>query len=264
MTHHPIFTTLIAAASIARTAAAQHPTRISWNVKGAQREALVFAPSAPAPDGKAPVILVFHGHGGNMRGSAAGMHFQRAWPEALVVYLQGLPTSTKLDPGGSKPGWEAEPSAASDNRDIDFVDAVLATLRQRFAVDTRRIYATGFSNGAFFCYALLALRGETFAAIAPVAGLARTWQPAPPRPVFVIGGNKDPLVKPDSQRVSLARVRELDGATGPGRPCGAGCMFFPSTTATPVRSVVHDGGHVFPPFATQAIVAFFKNHSLPN
>lgn len=238
---------------------AQQPTLEKWNVNGAERAALVFAPSATGATG-APLILAFHGHGGNMRGASTSMRFQNAWPEAVVVYMQGLPTRTKIDPRGERSGWEAEPGSAAHNRDADFVDAVVATMRQRFPVDDRRIYATGFSNGAFFSYALLAMRGSTLAAVAPVAGLIRSWQPAPPRPVIVIGGSRDLLVTPDSQKVSLARLLTVNQATGAGAPCGAGCTFFSSTAGTPVRSIVHPGGHVFPPFATEAIVTFFKSH----
>jgi polyhydroxybutyrate depolymerase len=50
---------------------------------------------------------------------------------------------------------------------------MLATLRGRYPVDDRRIYATGFSNGAAFSDPLWAARGKTFAAFAPVAGAIR-------------------------------------------------------------------------------------------
>ena len=36
--------------------------------------------------------------------------------------------------------------------------------------------------------------------------------------------------------------------------------FYPSTTGTPVRVIIHPGGHEYPPFATAAIVTFFENH----
>jgi polyhydroxybutyrate depolymerase len=237
---------------------AQQPSVEKWTVHGVERMALVYPPTVVA--GPAPLILVFHGHGGNMRSADSSMHFQTAWPEAIVVYMQGLPTATKIDRTGRASGWEAEPASANNNRDADFFDAVLATMRQRFLVDDERVYATGFSNGAFFSYALLAMRGTKLAAIAPVAGLIRAWQPSPARPVVVIAGNRDELVTPDSQRVTLQRLREINGAAGPGTPCGSGCISFSSTSGTPVRSIEHPGGHVFPPFATAAIVAFFKSH----
>src|SRR5262249_8227617 len=81
---------------------------MSWTVDGVARRALVFAPTAPttAGGGKVPLVFAFHGHGGNMRGAARTMAFQEAWPEALVVYMQGLPTPSKIDPQGRLPGWQ--------------------------------------------------------------------------------------------------------------------------------------------------------------
>ena len=62
------------------------------------------------------------------------------------------------------------------DRDLKFVDAILKTLREKYKVDDRRIFATGHSNGGGFTYLLWAARGKELAAIAPVAagaGLAR-------------------------------------------------------------------------------------------
>jgi len=255
---------LLLSVTAVATSVAQQPKRMTWKVDGLEREALVFAPTAQAANGKFPVILVFHGHGGNMRGFANQTHFQLAWPEAIVVSLQGLPIESNRDPGGKKPGWDSGPEALTEqhNQDLDLVDTVLATLHRNFQVDDARIYATGFSNGAFMTFLLWTARSSTFAAIAPVAGLIRDWKPPVPRPVIYIGGKKDPLVKPDSQKKTVSAVRMIDGANGAGQQCGPDCTFFASTTGTPVPVITHDGGHEFPPFATQAIVAFFKNHQL--
>ena len=80
--------------------------------------------------------------------------------------MQGLPTPSPVDPRGRFPGWQREVGQSGD-RDLKFFDAVLATLKQKYPVDEHRIYATGFSNGAFFTYVLWATRGSTFAAFAP-------------------------------------------------------------------------------------------------
>ncbi len=255
---------LLLTLAFASAATAQQPRRMTWKVDGLEREALVFAPATPSASGKAPLILVFHGHGGNMRGFANQTHFQLAWPEAIVVSLQGLPIASAVDPAGRMPGWDSGPDALTErqNRDLDFVDSVLATMHRTFPVDDRQIYATGFSNGAFMTLMLWAARGQTFAAFAPVAGSIRDWQPPIPRPVFYIGGAKDPLVKPDTQKATIAKARTINSATGTGSPCGPGCTFYASTTGTPVRVMTHPGGHEFPPFATPAIVAFYKNHHL--
>src|SRR5262245_34686157 len=85
------------------------PKPMEWTVDGVKREALVFAPSPPpGSPAKAPAIFAFHGHGGDMR-EAARMNLQQLWPEAVVVYMQGLPTSTPRDPQGTRPGWQTTP-----------------------------------------------------------------------------------------------------------------------------------------------------------
>src|SRR3954465_10707692 len=89
----------------------------TWAVDGVKREALVFVPTAKG-EGKVPVVFDFHGHGGTHRNAARSHHFQETWPEALVVYMQGLNTPGKLtDPEGKKPGWQHGPGEQKD-RDL--------------------------------------------------------------------------------------------------------------------------------------------------
>ena len=89
------------AALVSSTRAAE-PHAMSWTVGGLEREALVYAPAKSPADGS-PLLFVFHGHGGNMRAAARGMKYQVVWPEAIVVYPQGLPTVTRATPKASAP-----------------------------------------------------------------------------------------------------------------------------------------------------------------
>ena len=59
-------------------------------VKDAKREALVFASTKPAPQSGAPLVFVFHGHGGDMKRAARKFPVHELWPEAVVIYMQGL------------------------------------------------------------------------------------------------------------------------------------------------------------------------------
>ena len=257
----------VLALSAAAAAAAPSPTVMKWTIGGVERRGLVFAP-APLPRpgmgtiAKRPLVLVFHGHGGTARQAALSMRLQARWPEAIVVYLQGLPTVSPVDPQGKRPGWQREMGENGD-RDLKLIDAALASLRSEYPVDDHRIYATGFSNGAFFTYLLWAARGSTFAAFAPCAGLlGADLHPAEPRPVLAIGGENDPLVTFDRWKDVLATVRALDGATAPGSPCGSGCTLYPSTKNAPVEAITHPGGHVYPPWASEKVVDFLKSHEL--
>src|SRR3981081_2099286 len=148
----------------AYTASAQSAKIMTWTVGSDSRQATVFAPSAAAGS-RVPVVLSFHGHGDNMQ-NFQHTDLHRAWPEAVVVYFQGLPSRDGLF------GWQTE-RGQDDDRDLKLVDAALTSLRQTYKVDETRIYSTGFSNGGNFTYLLWAERPAVFAAFAPVAARLR-------------------------------------------------------------------------------------------
>src|SRR5262249_46593832 len=133
-----------------------------WTIDGVQRDAIVFAPASRTGAAKHPLIFAFHGHGGNAQGTVMQMHLQTVWPQAVVVYPQGLNSPSPLDPSATRPGWQFK-SGDSNDRDLELFDAMLATLEQRYNVDPRRIYTTGFSNGGIFSYLLWAERAKTIA-----------------------------------------------------------------------------------------------------
>ena len=244
------------------SAFAAEPATMKWNIEETQREALVYAPSKDSGTRKAPLIFNFHWHGGSMQEAASAMRFQNLWPEAIVVYMQGLRTRIYVDPLGFQFGWQQEPGQFGD-RDLKFFDAVLATIRSKFAVDDRRIYATGFSNGGIFTYLLWGTRGKIFAAFAPVAGQKfSAVHLAEPRPVLHVAGEKDDVVPFKEQVQSIQAARELDGSSEKGNSCGQDCTMYPSSKGAPVATYIHAGGHVYPPGASEMIVKFFKDQKL--
>src|SRR5215216_4931012 len=93
-------------ATLAPLARSAEHKSMTWNVDGIVRQALVFAPTTATEHGGAPLVFAFHGHGGTMKNSSLTMRFQTAWPEAIVVYMQGLKTPTRIDPEGKRPGWQ--------------------------------------------------------------------------------------------------------------------------------------------------------------
>jgi poly(3-hydroxybutyrate) depolymerase len=204
------------------------------------------------------VILAFHGHGGNAQGFSQHTGIQNAWPEALVVYPQGIPLPTDADPQGLRPGWQRKQGEVG-NRDLKFVDALLTKLRQRFPVDDQRIFAVGFSNGAFFGYLLWHERSNVFAGFAPVAGTPRfCGNPEVPKPAVLVGGRADRAVHIEDVKKAIASVRELDGCSETGEPCGADCVRYRSSKNAPLITFIHPGPHEYPPRATPIIVNFFK------
>jgi polyhydroxybutyrate depolymerase len=236
--------------------------RREWAVDSVTREARVYFPKNAE---KPPLVFAFHGHGGSSAQAARGFRIHEVWPEAAVVYMQGLPTVGRLtDPEGKRNGWNAKVDDPG-NRDLKFFDAVYASLKDQ--VDTNRVYCAGHSNGGSFAYYLWAVRGNLFAAVAPSGALSRDALPKmKPKPVLHIAGETDPLVKYAWQNAMIGAVRKLNGCSetgGPWAPSGdlTGTL-YPSATGTPLVTLIHPGGHTYPKEAPELIARFFKAHVL--
>ncbi len=253
---------LFAATLLGAARAADTPPRREWTIDGVAREALLQVP-ADVKTRPAPVVFVFHGHGGSMLNTARTFAIHTLWPEAIVVYPQGLNTPGRLtDPEGKKPGWQHRAGAEGD-RDIKFFDTMLATLRREYRVDDRRIYSTGHSNGGGFTYLLWAMRGDTLAAVAPSAAAAAAVQGTlKPKPVMHLAGTKDALVKFEWQQQTMAALRKLNQC-GEGRAWDKDCTLYESAVGAPVVTMIHPGTHAFPRSAPPLIVKFFQQHAKP-
>lgn len=233
---------------------------VRYMVDGVERTALVYAPPS-ARTSPAPVVFVFHGHGGSSRQAARSFGIYREWPEAISVYMQGLNTPGQLtDPEGRKPGWQGSAGLQGD-RDLKFFDAVLAKLKVDYQVDAKRIYSTGHSNGGGFTYLLWAERGDIFAAVAPSAAVApKSMARLKPKPAMHLAGETDPLVKFEWQRLTMAQVRRINGCSDQGEAWQTVGTIHPSKGGTPLVILQHPGGHQFLPEAPPLIVKFFKEH----
>lgn len=258
----PVWVSLLFA-SLAVAAGAREPITRTWEVGGVKREALLWLP-AQTPEGGAPVVFLFHGHGGTAAQIARSLPVPQLWPEALVVSMQGLPTRGQLtDPAGQKAGWQARPGTEGD-RDLAFFDAVWATLQRDYRVDGRRVYATGHSNGGGFTYLLWATRRSVFAAFAPSSAVApRDALPREPAPVLHLAGSADPLVKFAWQERLIGWLRRLDRCEGEGVREGALVTRYASVTGNPVVTYIHPGGHALPADAAATIVAFLRAQARP-
>ena len=235
--------------------------KMEWKVDGVAREALVFAPSKEA-SGPPPLVFGFHGHGGTMAQASRSFPIHEHWPEAVVVYPQGLPTPGRLsDAEGKRSGWQFA-AGEQEDRDLKLFDAILATMKEKYKIDEKRVYCTGHSNGAAFTYLLWVNRPDAFAAIAPSAAPApRNARDAKPCPIFHVAGEKDQLVKFEWQKASWAAVRTLNGCEEQGKEWDKGCTIYPSSKDAPLVTFIHPGDHKYPAEAPALIVKFFKEHA---
>jgi polyhydroxybutyrate depolymerase len=178
-----------------------HP--ITLAVGGVKRRYLVHVPPASAGLGPYPVVLMLHGLGATARWTLTetGWGDQADRAGFLAVFPEGAPPdpSKPVRFRTNPPFWNAGRPWGTPQRqamdDVAFVGAVLDDVSARFPVDPRRVYVTGFSNGARMTFRLGEALGGRLAAIAPVAGHCPQENPRleHPRPTLFLVGTADPL-----------------------------------------------------------------------
>ena len=180
--------------------------RQSFDIDGSARWYLVTAPEAATGSDPVPLVLDFHGlsEGAEFHSQATGYDELAESEGFVVVYPHGT---------GQPVSWNI--SSNEDNPDLAYVDEVLRQVEQAWCIDTSRVYATGLSNGAFMSSTLACVRAGTFAAVAPVAGVARAEDCAPARavPVITFHGTQDPLL-PFNGTVSVGAISGITEGAG--------------------------------------------------
>jgi polyhydroxybutyrate depolymerase len=142
-----------------------------------------------------PLVLVFHGIGldGNEMIRISGFNAQSDLSGFIVVYPDGT---------GDKKSWNGGhccgEAAINKVDDVGFVQALIEELSKLVTLDPKRVYATGFSNGAIMVYRLACEASDQIAAIAPVSATQvlqdqQTCQPARPVPLIHFHGTDDRL-----------------------------------------------------------------------
>lgn len=120
--------------------------------------------SVPQGYGELPgswrLVFAFHGGGSDGDGLRSWYDSEQRFAEknAIVVY-----------PDAKNGHWDLD-STADTNADIAFFDALVAELSSKACIDSARVFAVGFSNGAYFANQLACRRGGALRAIAPHAG----------------------------------------------------------------------------------------------
>ncbi len=154
---------------------------------GATRTYFVHAPPRVSEGRPLPVVLAFHGGGGNASGfkAYAGLDALADREGFVVVYPDG---SGRW--GRRLLTWNAGGccgyAAAQNVDDVGFALAVLRDVARNVSIDPARVYATGHSNGSMMAYRMAIDASDRIAAIAPVAGAMQAPGFPPPRPVPVL------------------------------------------------------------------------------
>ncbi len=184
---------LLTAAGLAQASDKADPSH-ELEFGGLKRSYLLHLP-VNAPAGPLPLVLVLHGGGGNGESAVEMTGFDAEADEHgfIAVYPNGTDRGRPLRSMLGKQGfltWNAGSccsyAAEHDIDDVGFIRAVVADVQKAHAVDPKRIYATGISNGAMLSYRLACEASDLFAAIGPVSGIVEIPDCKPAHPVAVI------------------------------------------------------------------------------
>lgn len=168
-------------------------------VAGVTRHWLLHVPATYAAAQPAPVVLLLHGGGGRAAGierSTGGFSALADRHGFIAVY-----------PESRRGHWDDGRETVTDHTDdVAFIAALLDALAAEYAVDARRVYAAGISNGGMMSMRLACELSGRFAAIAMVGAnmpgaLAASCRPARAVPVLMFSGTADSLMPYGGGRV---------------------------------------------------------------
>lgn len=158
----------------------------------------VHVPPSYQRDVPLAVVLVLHG-GGGFPGVARHMtgmsDLADETGEFIAVYPAGTHQRYRDRILYWNPGWSHKERGQGDVDDVEYFDALIDDLSGCFAIDLRRVYATGISNGAHMTVRLASDLPHRIAAIATVAGQVSPGQlstpPNRPMPLIHFHGSQD-------------------------------------------------------------------------
>ena len=167
-------------------------TNIALRGGGAIHAVRIFEPSSASlhRSGTLPVVIDWPGLGLTGAQEAAITNYEPL-AEAqgfVVVHPTGVPTGPV-----NKDSWQLINSYDPQRNDLAFADTLITTLIAHWCVDPRRVYSTGYSNGALFTARLVCERANRIAAAVMVAGVYHPagCKPARPVPMYAYHGTAD-------------------------------------------------------------------------
>ena len=164
--------------------------------EGLERSFLIYVPKNIKEN--APLVVAIHGYTSSAKTlmGYSGINQIADKEGFLVAYPQG--TKDSRDNHFFNVGYEFH--SDSKVNDVNFIREIVLNLTKDYKLNSKRVFATGMSNGGDMSYLLACTSSDLFTAVAPVAGVMmkdtlENCNPEKKIPIFEIHGTKDSISK---------------------------------------------------------------------
>lgn len=168
---------------------------------GDSRTYLMHVPPGYDGNSRAPVVLMFHGLGGDPQTviDATDMAERADADGTILVVPQGR---------GNPAEWSFRKPSTDADSDLAFVHDLVRHVQRTACTDPSRLFAAGFSNGSALTLALACDGATRFAAYAAVAGpyYERRCDAAPPASIIYFHGTADATVPFGGAKTVIGRL----------------------------------------------------------
>jgi polyhydroxybutyrate depolymerase len=175
-------------AGCGQATAAATKLRHDIDVDGQARWYLETVPSRTADDDPMALVVDFHGlaEGAEVHTAMSGMGELGQKEGFAVIFPNGTGSPIRWNTGDD----------STENPDLVYVKKAIEEVEANLCIDKTRVYASGLSMGAFMSSLVACAMSDTFAAVAPVAGVqfSDTCKPDRPVPILAFHGTKDPIL----------------------------------------------------------------------
>src|SRR5919202_2987838 len=187
--------------------------------QGRRRTYYLHTPKSYNPNRPMPLVLAFHGYGSQGKDLASNTGFSELAEQKgfIIVYPDGIDRQ-----------WNVASNPLLGVDDVSFVEALIEHLTQTLAINRRRIYATGVSNGGFLVQRLACTQSQITAFASVVATFPGVLQSScdreTPSSMLMINGTDDRKVPWSGERAvygwmmsvpdSINFWRQHNGCTG--------------------------------------------------
>jgi polyhydroxybutyrate depolymerase len=200
---------------------------------GGSRPVQLYVPSGytGAPT---PLVIMLHGYSASGAEEELYLGLRPVAEEKTVLYAH--PDGT-VDSATGNRFWNATDACCDfDDSGVDdssYLEGLVKEIGTRYAVDSKRVYFMGHSNGGFMSYRMACDHADTVAAIVSIAGAmwldTSKCTPSAPVSVLEVHGTADPT------------ILYAGGSTAPPDGGAGGGAAYPGATTTVADWATYDG-----------------------